>query len=482
VNFNVAVAGTGPFTYHWQLNGANLSNNIITTVAGNGLTGYSGAVLPATNTSLNNPYAVALDAVGNFYIADTDNESIRKVTPNGILTTVAGNGATGYFGDSGPATNASLNYPFGVALDAVGNLYIADLGNGRIRKVGANGIITTVAGNGDQGYSGDGGPATNASLFSPGGVAFDGVGNLYIADVDNQRVRKVDTNGNITTVAGTGALGYYGDGGPATNADLDYPSGLALDAAGNLYIGDPGNERIRKVGTNGIITTVAGTGASGYYGDGGPVTNADLDYPSGLALDAVGYLYIADVYNQRTRRVDTNGITTTVAGTGTGAPGYYGDGGPPTSASLNYPFGVALDAAGNLYIADTYNQRIRKVLLYAGYPTLTLRDVGASDAGNYTVVITSPYGSVTSAMAALTVTIPATPPQIVSSGASFGFLSNQFGFNVSGSVGQTVVVDGSTNLLNWTALFTNTLGGNPVYFFDPAWTNFPRRFYRARLP
>jgi hypothetical protein len=189
-------------------------------------------------------------------------------------------------------------------------------------------------------------------------------------------------------------------------------------------------------------------------------------------------LYIADTENNRIRQVATNGIITTVAGNG--YQYYSGDGGAATNASFYYPFGVAFDASGNLYIADRYNNRIREVH-FAGYPTFALTSVSVTNAGNYTVVITSPYGSVTSAVATLTVTIPSTPPQIIASGTSFGFVNNQFGFNLSGAVGQTIVVDGSTNLVDWTPLFTNTVGGTPVYFFDPASTNFPWRFYRARL-
>ena len=239
------------------------------------------------------------------------------------------------------------------------------------------------------------------------------------------------------------------------------------------------NNRIRRVATNGIITTVAGSGSAGYSGDGGTATNAHLHNPCGVALDAMGNLYLADALNNRIRKVDTNGIITTVAGNG--SPTYSGDGGTATNASLHGPTGVALDAFGNLYIADTANNRIRKVLP-PGYPTLALANVNANNAGNYTVVVTSPYGSVTSAVAVLTVTIPHTPPQIIIGDASFGFLTNYFGFNLSGAVGQTIVVDGSTDLVDWTPLFTNTVGSSPFYFFDPAWTNYPSRFYRARLP
>jgi sugar lactone lactonase YvrE len=421
---------------------------------------------------------LAFDGHGTLYIADTYNRRIRRVDTNGIITTVAGNGTNAFAGDGGPATNASFYSPFGVALDADGNLYIADANNNRVRKVDTNGIITTVAGNGGAGYSGDGGAGTNASLHYPFSVVLDANGNLYIADYFNNRIRMVGLNNLITTVVG-GGNSNLGDGGAATSARLADPEGMALDVDGNLYIADLGNSRIRLVTTNGLISTVAGNGGSGYSGDGGSATNASFHNPSGVALDAFGNLYIADQNNQRIRQVAANGIITTVAGNGSFA--YSGDGGAATNAALYDPNGAAFDPAGNLYIADTDNNRIREVHL-AGFPTLTLTNVSVTNAGNYSVVITSPYGSVTSAVVSLTVTIPTTPPQIISSGTNFGILTNQFGFNLNGAYGQTIVVDGSTNLLDWTPLFTNTANGAPFYFFDPAWTNFPWRFYRARLP
>jgi hypothetical protein len=310
-------------------------------------------------------------------------------------------------------------------------------------------------------------------------VAFDSYGNLYIADQNNNRIRRVAANGIISTVAGTNGSGYAGDGGAATNASLAAPSSVALDAFGNLYIADKNNHRIRMVNPNGTITTIAGKSGSGYAGDGGLATNASLDYPSGAAFDASGNLYIADQSNQRIRRVATNGIITTVAGRN--GAGYSGDGGAATNASLSNPSGVACDASGNLYIADQGNNRVREVNL-AGSPAFTLASVSLTNAGSYSVVITSPYGSVTSAVVSLTVTIPNTPPQIITSDGSFGFLTNQFGFNLTGAYGQTIVVDGSTDLVNWTPLYTNTANGTPFYFFDPAFTNYPWRFYRARLP
>ena len=325
---------------------------MIYTLAGNGTAGLSGDNGPATGAELFQPLGVALDSAGNLYIADSDNMRIRKVSSTGVITTVAGNGTPGFSGDGGPATSTGLNYPSGVALDSAGSLYIADAGNNRIRKV-SNGVITTVAGNGAQGFGGDGGPATGAQLFVPAGVAVDSAGSLYIADAGNNRIRKV-SNGVITTVAGNGAQGFGGDGGPATSAQLFVPAGVAVDSAGSLYIADAGNNRIRKV-SKGVITTVAGNGTLGFGGDGGPATNAQLYGPEGVAVDSAGNIYIADMDNNRIRKV-SNGVITTAAGNGT--QGFSGDNGPATSAELYRPEGIAVDATGNLYIADTWNNRI----------------------------------------------------------------------------------------------------------------------------
>jgi sugar lactone lactonase YvrE len=338
----------------------NTNAQIITTVCGNGTAGYTGDGGAATTAQLNNPTGVAFDAAGNMYIADPQNMRIRKVTPAGIITTYAGNGTGGYSGDGGAATAAELYKPWGVAVDAAGNLYIADELNSRIRKVTVAGIITTIAGTGTAGYSGDGGQATAAQLHQSNGVAVDAFGNLYLADEGNQCIRKVNTAGIISTIAGgIGTGGYSGDGGAATAAELHQPSGVAVDAAGNMYIADELNSRIRKVNTAGIISTVAGNGTGGYSGDGGAATAAELYYPTGVALDGSGNMYIVDYFNMRIRKVNTAGIIGTIAGTGTA--GYSGDGGVATAAELYYPYGVAIDASGNLYIADEQNNRIRMV-------------------------------------------------------------------------------------------------------------------------
>ena len=335
-----------------------VANGVITTVAGNGTPGFSGDNGPATSAALNFPSGVAVDDTGNLYIADSANNRIRRVS-NGVITTVAGGGSSG-LGDNGPAVGAQLGYPYGVAVDSAGNLYIWDRGDFRIRKV-SNGVITTVAGNGMQSFSGDNGPATNARLslaggeISPGGynsfVTLDSGGNVYFADTLNNRVRKV-SNGVINTVAGGGS--DFKDG-PATNDYLSYPTGVAVDSAGNLYIAEWASNQVRKV-SNGVITTVAGGGSS--LGDNGPATSAQLSHPGGIAVDSAGNLYIADQGNGRIREV-SNGVITTLAGNGT--QGFSGDNGPAASAQLSYPSDVALDSVGNLYIVDTGNVRVRKV-------------------------------------------------------------------------------------------------------------------------
>ncbi len=329
----------------------------ITTVAGNGSSGYSGDGGPATSAELCSPGGVAVDAAGNLYIADAGIDCVRKVNSSGIITTVAGGGPMNS-GDGGPATSAGLLQPFGVAVDTSGNLYIADTLDDRVRKVNASGIITTVAGSGMyvSMYTGDGGPATKATIY-PKSVAVDRSGNLYIAETTDNRICKVDKSGTITTVAGNGAEGYSGDGGPATSASLNYPLGVAVDTSGNLYITDTGNNCVRKVDSYGIITTVAGYWAKGYSGDHGPAIRAMLNYPTSVAVDTSGNLYIADMNNYRVRKVDTSGTITTVAGNG--IPNYSGDGGQAVNAELCYPYGVAVDTFGNLYIIDT--DAIRKV-------------------------------------------------------------------------------------------------------------------------
>jgi trimeric autotransporter adhesin len=392
----------------------------ISTIAGTGVAGALGDNGPAIAAQLNYPTGVTVDGTGNLYIADWSNQRIRKISLSGVITTVAGNGQSGYSGDGGPAINATMQNPQAVALDSGGNMYIAERA-GRVRKVSPDGTISTFAGEtasyysdgspakslqlpayaydvkaapdgsfyvaaglifkvssagifsavtgGSGGFSGDGGPAINAGLALPTAIAVDSAGALYIADTDNSRVRKIDANGIINTVAGNGMPGFSGDGGAAAAAQLNDPQGVAVDGAGNLYIADSLNHRVRMVTPQGTITTVAGTGQPGFSGDSGPAVSAQLSDPSGLAVDSAGNLYMTDstvhdqivpVYtNQRIRKVDTNGVITTVAGNGQGS--YSGDGGPATSAALCFPQGVTVDAAGNLFILDSGNDVVRKV-------------------------------------------------------------------------------------------------------------------------
>ena len=331
----------------------------ITTYAGTGESGCCRDGGRAVFGQLRFPFGVAVDGEGNLYIADRSNHMIRKVDSSGVIDTVTGTGVGGYRGDGGAAGMARLRQPTGVAVDGEGNLYIADKDNHRIRKVDSDGVITTVAGTGERGSGGDGGPAVHARLAVPTGVAVDGEGNLFIADAANQQIRKVDTSGVITAVAGSGESGFGGDGGPATEARLRSPFGVAVDGAGNLFIADSYNHRVRKVDSSGIITTVAGMGERGFSGDDGPAVQAQLAIPHDVAVDDDGNLFVVDTSNQRIRKVDSSGTITTIAGTG--ERGYSGDGGPAVSARLHYPTGATLDGAGNLFIADKDNHRIRVV-------------------------------------------------------------------------------------------------------------------------
>ena len=333
------------------------SAEVISTVAGDGTEGFGGDGGPAVAAQLNHPRNVAVDGAGNLYIADASNHRIRKVNADtGVISTIAGDGTDGFNGDGGPAVAAQLNFPWSVAPDGAGNLYIADASNHRIRKVDAAGVISTIAGDGTRGFGGDGGPAAAARLTSPRNVAPDGAGNLYIADTWNRRIRKVDAAGVISTVAGGGSVG---DGGAAAAAQLNIPRDVAPDGSGNLYIADSRNHRIRKVDAAGVISTVAGDGTEGFGGDSGPAAAAQLRFPRDVAPDGSGNLYIADASNHRIRKVDAAGVISTVAGDGT--EGFGGDGGPAAAAQLRFPWGVAPDGSGNLYIADASNHRIRKV-------------------------------------------------------------------------------------------------------------------------
>ena len=357
------------FIVDWQnarLRRVDATTGVITTVAGTGANGFAGDGGPASAALLNGPNGVTVDGAGNIFIADTGNQRIRKVDGGtGTISTVAGDGTFGFAGDGGAAIASRLALPAGVAVNAAGDLFIADTNNSRIRAIDhATGIITTLAGTGGFGFGGDGGLATAAVLYAPSGVAVDPSGDVLIADQVNRRVRRVFVStGLIDTVAGNGGgsvMVFGGDGGPATSASLSYIKGLAVDGAGQIYIADTGFMRVRRVDTGGTIDTVAGNGWFMFGGDGEFATRATLSFPRGVAVDASGNVFVADTDNQRIRRVDkATGQITTVAGTGTS--GFSGDGGAAVGAQLDDPYGVALDAAGNLYIADRDNNRIRRV-------------------------------------------------------------------------------------------------------------------------
>jgi sugar lactone lactonase YvrE len=350
--------------------GVSGDSQVIQTVAGNGVAGYMGDGGLAVEAKLNSMQGLALDAAGNLYIAEYANHVVRRVSAAGVITTVAGLGPdqSAFNGDNRPASEAALAAPADVALDAAGNLYVADNGHHRIRRIDNNGIITTVVGTGEAGFSGDGGPATAARLRNPSAIAFDAAGNLYIGEAGNLRIRRVDrTTGIITTVAGTGAFGFSGDGGLATTARFKNVSDLAIGPAGDIFVADSFNNRVRRISPDGIITTVAGRGdfnvsTAADLGDGGAATEAIVRTPFGLAFDTVGNLYIAENASNRIRRVDTSGTITTVAGSGNPLEaGFAGDGGSATDARLNHPSSVLVDAAGNIYVSDSLNFRVRRV-------------------------------------------------------------------------------------------------------------------------
>jgi sugar lactone lactonase YvrE len=312
-----------------------------------------------------------VDSQGNLFIANYSDNRVRKVTPAGIITTVAGDGAQGSGGDGGPATSAQVAGPWGLSIDSLGNLFIAEYLGNRIRKVNSSGIITTVAGTGTYGFGGDGGPAIAAQLRRPYAVTADSQGNLYITDTDNERIRKVDASGIITTIAGTGVSGYNGDNIPATSAYLNSPTAVVLNSAGNLFFSDESNNRVRKIDSTGVITTIAGTGVWGYNGDHILATSAMLAAPEGIAFDSQGNLYIVEIESNRVRKVGPSGTITTFIGTG--VDNYNGDNLPAPLAELEAPSYVAVDNSGSVVVTDYGNGLVRKVFgVSTGSMTLTL--------------------------------------------------------------------------------------------------------------
>ena len=354
------------------------SGYTISTFAGTGVRGFTGDGSAASAAQLAGPTGLAFDGSGNLFFVDNFNQRIREITSAGSISTVAGTGTTGYGGDNATATKGQVSGPSFITVDGSGTIYFSDTGNGVIRKI-TGGNISTFAGSNvnGSGYNGDLQSPTRAQLYSPEGVAVDSSGNLYIGDTGNSRIRVVKKDdSSIDTYAGA-VTGYYGDGGKAIYAQMFGPHGIAFDAAGNLYVADTGNYRIRKIDTNGIITTVAGSsGVGGFSGDGGPATSARLNLPTSVAVDPAGNLYIADSLNSRIRKVSVNGTITTIAGNGNIA--YTGDGGSSTDASLHFPNDVKV-SGGKIYIADTQNNVIRVLTpVLTGPPSIS--GVGSASA------------------------------------------------------------------------------------------------------
>ncbi len=326
------------------------TSQIIITFAGVGHGGYTGDGGPASAAALNGPSYLTTDTAGNIYFSDFNSNVVRRVNTSGTITTIAGTGTSGYTGDGGPATAATFNFVRGIALDKWGNLFIADQNNHVIRRIDNAGTITTFAGNSTNGYSGDAGPATAAQLSYPQRIATDTAGNIFITDFYHV-IRKINPSGIITTIAGTpGIGGYSGDGGPASAAAFHSPDGMCTDLTGNLYIADGRNHVIRKIDTAGIVTTIAGSNVSGYTGDGGTATAANLNRPSSVAIDTTGALYIADSWNHVIRKIAASGIINTVVGTGTS--GYSGDYGLADTAKISFPSSIIFDRTNRLYIGE----------------------------------------------------------------------------------------------------------------------------------
>jgi sugar lactone lactonase YvrE len=451
------------------------------TTAGTGVVGYTGDTGAATSATLANPSGVAYDANGNLYLADANNHVVREVSTSGVITTIAGTGIEGYSGDNAIATAAQLDTPSGVAVDASGNIYIADSHNHRIRKI-SGGTITTFAGTGAPGFSGDTGSAAAAQLSLPSGVAVEASGNVYIADTNNQRIRKV-SSGTINTIAGDGEELYAGDGAAATAAALDSPTSVAVDASGNVYIADRLNQRIRMV-SGGIITTIAGTNTTGFSGgfsgDGGAAIAAMLSKPSGVSVDAVGNIYIADTGNQRIRQLGGGTIATIE---GSGAQGYAGDGGLSTGAILNSPRSVALDAFGNLSIADRLNQLVRsgslplltftseEVGVASSTQSVTLSNIGSASITVSTITAPKSFVVSVGSCSALPITLAAgasCTENVEFLPLAAGPVNGSIVFSGAGVVAQTILLTGSATqaptTISLVASVNPALAGQPVIY------------------
>lgn len=477
------------------------SNGAIASYAGTGIAGFSGDGGPGTAARLSGPQGLGVDALGNLYVADSQNHRIRKITPQGSISTVAGNGKAALSGNGGAATLASLSIPAGVAADASGNLYIGDTGNARVRMVNSSGVISDFAGQGTSlkdgpvnqsrllsptgvnvdskgnvlivlfsGHQvrrvtqgtitsiagatpptivGENTSATATALFDPRGIAVDPLGNLYVSDTIDHRIRKISAAGTITTYAGNGLYGITGDGGLAVSAEVGSPRGLTLDQGGNLYATIGFGSATRQIAASGLITTVAGGGIAGFAGDGGKATAAQFLVPFGIAKDAAGNIYIADTDNNRIRRVDTSGIVTTIAGSGT--DGFAGDGGPATAASLSQPRQLALDSNGNLYLADTGNNRIRKITPAGVISTIAGNGTtgAGGDGGAATdAQLTSPSGVALDASGNMYISTAARIRRVEASTGKMTTIAGTggAGFGGDGGLGTAAQVSSATNL------------------------------------
>lgn len=332
------------------------------TIAGNDTLGYNGDVIAATAARLNAPSGVATDAAGNIYIADFGNNRIRKITPEGTIYTIAGTASGSYSGDGWPAYLAELYHPYGIAVAPSGNIYFSDQGNNRIRKIDAGGYMSTIAGTGYGGYNSDNIPATAAMLNAPAGIALDKYENVYVADYSNKRIRKIDGAGMITTVAGNGNAIYSGDGGPAIAASLGWPQGVAVDTLGNIFIADTWNNHIRKVNVFGFISNIGGKDSSGHSGDGGPATNAKMWHPAGIAVDAAGNVLFTDMNNSVVRMITPNGTIQHVTGSPFLGPGYQ---------DYVMPKGICIDGHNNIFVAFAGSHIVKTNRAPLAVPLLT---------------------------------------------------------------------------------------------------------------
>jgi streptogramin lyase len=448
------------------------------------------------------PYGVAVDSATNVYVADTYNQTIRKVTPAGGVTTLAGNASiTNQYGSvvggsaDGTGSAARFDGPGGVAVDSTGNVYVADSDNNAIRKVTPAGVVTTLAGLASIGNADGTGSA--ARFYYPGGVAVDSVGNVYVADTYNDTIRKVTPTGVVTTLAGNasitnqfGVVGGSADG-TGSNARFNYPQGVAVDSAGNVYVADSYNSTIRKVTPVGVVTTLAGLAVSSGSADG-TGSAARFAFPDGVAVDSATNVYVADYNNNTIRKVTPAGVVTTLAGLAGSSGSADGTG---SNARFNYPQGVAVDSADNVYVADQNNNTIRQVQpVGTNWVVRTLAGVagpyGSADGTGIAARFSNPFGVAVDGAGNLHVadssnnTIRKGYPAlaITSFGPSFGFNAGQFGFTLTGPSGQLMIVEASTDLSNWLPIWTNTFATTTLPFSDPQSGVHSQRFYRARLP